>query len=124
MKYNDNLKNIELEGDDLMQLPKNWSIIDTSFNSIIVSNKGICKYKDLHNSYSISDILIPPICHTQHKEGNASYEKNAGVLHDYLLKENTTRKEKAPKAYKTLIQSQIEEDGYIILTKIIIDGSP
>ena len=46
-KYNDNLKNVKLEGDTLMELQKFWNAFSTAFISTSNANKGLGDYDNL-----------------------------------------------------------------------------
>ena len=53
-----------------------------------------------------------------------AYENYKRVLRDHLLKKDTIDKETSPKAFRTLTKNQLNKDGFDILVKIIIKGSP
>ena len=123
-KYNDNLKNIVLEGDNLMDLQKFWNAMDTAFSSTLNANKGLEEYDKLTDTYSAIDILVPPLGHTQRNQGMMAYRNFTRVLRDHLLKKDTINKEVCPMAYKCLTKNKLEKDGFDILTRIILKGSP
>ena len=53
-----------------------------------------------------------------------AYENYTIVLRDHLLKKDTIDNETRPKVFKTLTKNQLNKDGFDILTKIILKGSP
>ena len=123
-KYNDNVKNVILEGDNLMDLQKFWSAMDTAFTSTVNANKGLGEYETLTEKYSAVETLVPPPGHTQRNQGMEAYKNFTRVLRDHLLKKNTINKDVCPKAYKCLTKNQLQKDGFDILTRIIVTGSP
>ena len=123
-KYNDNVKNIVLEGDNLMDLQKFWNTMDTAFTSTVNANKGLGEYETLTETYSAVKILVPPPGHTQRNQGLEAYKNFTRVLRDHLLKKNTINKDVCPKAYKCLTKNQLQKDGFDILTRIMVTGSP
>ena len=68
--------------------------------------------------------LVPPQGHTQCNNGEASYNNFTRIIRDHLLKKETIDKDSSPKSYRYMIKNQLEKDGFAILTKIIINGSP
>ena len=60
-KYNDNLKNVKLEGDTLIDLQKNWITLNTVFTSILNANKGLGDYDKLQSIFFASDVMVPPL---------------------------------------------------------------
>ena len=46
-KYNDNLKNVKLEGDTLMDLKNFWNALNTVFTLTLNENKGLGDYDKL-----------------------------------------------------------------------------
>lgn len=84
-KYNVNLKDIKLEGDLLQQLHNFWYAIDTALTSTLNSNKGLGDYKDLTEYYSVKESPVPPQGHTQHNEGEASYNNFTSIIRDHLF---------------------------------------
>ena len=123
-KYNANVKDIKLEGDTLIQLQKFWHANDTAITSTLSANKCLGNYEDLTEYYLAKNVLVPPTGHTQRKDGMNAYNNYSRVLRDHLIKEGTIDKENCPIAYKCLIKNQLNKDGFEILTKIIINGSP
>ena len=51
-KYNDNLKNLKLEGDTRMDLQKFWNALNTAFTSTFNANKGLGDYDKLKSTFS------------------------------------------------------------------------
>ena len=123
-KYNDNLKNVKLEGDTLMELQKFWNALNTAFTSILNANKGLGDYDKLKNTFSALDLLVLPIGHTQRNQSMNAYENYTRVLREHILKKYTINKETSPRAFRTLTRNQLNKGGFDILTKIIIKGIP
>ena len=123
-KYNDNLKNVKLKGDTLVEFQKFLNALNIVFTTILNENKGLRDYDKLPSTFSASDVLIPPLGHTQRNQAMCAYENYKRVLRDHLLKKDTIDKETSPKAFRTLTKNQLNKDGFDILTKIIIKGSP
>ena len=91
-KYNDNLKNVKLEGDTLMDLQKFWNTLNTAFVSILNTNKGLGDYDKLQSTFSASDELVLPLRHTQRNQAMYLYENYTRVLRDHLLKRLLSKK--------------------------------
>ena len=91
-KYNDNLRNVVLEGDKLMDIQKFWDAMDTAFTSTFNANQGLGECKTLTNSYSVIEIIVPPIGHTQQNQGVNVYKNFTRVLRDHLLKRTLSTK--------------------------------
>ena len=123
-KFNEHLKNIKLEGDSLVQLRKFWNAVDTAYNTTLVTNQGIGRYENLTPTYSIKDKITPPVGHTLHDYTIAVYAKISRVVHTFITKETTITIDASSKAYRTMVKHQMEEDGFKLLTEIIISGSP
>ena len=123
-KYNDNLKNEKLKGDTLMELQKFWNALNTAFTSTLNANKGLGDYDKLQSTFSASDVLVPPLGHIQRNQAICVYENYKRVQRDRLLKKDTINRKTNPKAFRTLTKNQLNKDGFDILTKIIIKGSP
>ena len=123
-KYNGNLKDIVLEGDNLIDLKKFWNAMNTAFTSTLNANTGLEEYEDIMESYSIKDHLVPPLGHTQRNQGLEAYKNFTRVLRDHLVKESTIDKVKCPKAFKCLTRHLLNNDGFVILLHIIRKGSP
>ena len=86
LKYNDNLKNVKLEGDTLMDLQKFWNTLNTAFVSTLNTNKRLGDYDKLQSTFSASDELVLPLRHTQRNQVMYLYENYTRVLRDHLLK--------------------------------------
>ena len=123
-KYNDNLKNIKLEGDSLIELQNVWNALDTAFTSTLNANKGLEEYEKLQITFSAWEVLVPPMGHTQRNQAICAYENFTRVLRDHLMKKETIDKGTSPKAYRCLMKNQLTKDGFNLLTKIIIKCSP
>ena len=108
-KYNNNLKDIKLEGDSLQQLQKFWHTMDTALSSTLNSNKGLGEYDKLTEHYSVKETLVPPQGHTQRNEGQASYNSFTRIICDHLFKKETIEKDTSPKAYICMIKNQLEK---------------
>ena len=74
--------------------------------------------------YNIKDILVPPVGQTSRTKGLAAYDNFARTLRDHLLKKDTVDKDAFPKSYRCLLKYWMEQDGFVLLTTIIIHGSP
>ena len=74
--------------------------------------------------YLVKQTLVPPQGHTQRNEGEALYNNFTRIIHDHLLKKETIKKDSSPKVYRCMIKNQLEKDGFAILAKIIVNGSP
>ena len=55
-KYNDNPKNVKLEGDTLMELQNFWNALNTVFTSTLNANKRLGDYDKLQSTFSASDV--------------------------------------------------------------------
>ena len=88
------------------------------------SNKCLPAYKDLTPSYDPRISLIPPVAHTQHQEGDEAYKQFSRELLDYLLDNDTIQRKNAPQIYQYYAENQMEEDGFLLLTKIVVKASP
>ena len=88
-KYNDNLKNIKLEGDTLMEIQKFWNTTDKSFTSAVNSNKRLGYYDMLKVTFNTFDTLVPWIGHMQRNQGVNAYADFTRVLKEHLLKKDT-----------------------------------
>ena len=53
-----------------------------------------------------------------------AYENYTILLMNHSLKKDAINKETSPKSIRTLTKNQLNKDGFYILTKIIIKGSP
>ena len=98
--------------------------MNTAFTSTLNANKGLRDYDKLQSTFSASDVLVLPLGHTQRNQAMCSYENYKRVLRYHLLQKDIIDKEKIPKAFRTLTKNQLNKDGFDILTKIIIKGSP
>ena len=58
-KFNDNLKNITLQGDGLLDLQHFWNSIDTALTTTLASSKAIGEYASLNSSHTSKHILVP-----------------------------------------------------------------
>ena len=123
VKIHNNLKNVKFEGDTLVELQKFWTALNTAFTSTLNANKGLGDYDKLQSIFYASDVLVPPLGHTQKNQAMCAYENYKRVLRDHLLKKDTTDKETSPKAFRTLTKNQLNKDGFDILNNIIIKGS-
>ena len=123
-KYNDNLNNVKLVGDTHMELQKFLNALNTAFTSTLNANKGLGDYDKLQSIFSASDVLVPSLGHTQRNQAMCAYENYKRVLRDHLLKKDTINKETSQNAFRSLTKNQLNMDGFDILTKIIIKGSP
>ena len=104
-KYNDNLKNIKLEGDSLIELQKFWNALDTAFTSTLNTNKGLGDYDKLQSTFSAWEVLVPSMEHTQRNQAIYTYENFTRALRDHLLKKETIDKGTSPKEYRCLTKN-------------------
>ena len=123
-KYNDNFKNVKLKGDTLMELQKFWKALNTAFTSTLNLNKVLGDCDKLQSIFSASDVLVPPLGHTQRNQSINDYENYTRVLRDHLLKKYSINKETRPRTFRTLTRNQLNKDEFYILTKIVIKYSP
>ena len=123
-KYNESLKNIELEGNTLMELRKFWNATDIAFTSTVNVNKGLGDYAMLNDTFNAFGTIVPPIGHMQRNQGFNTYKNFTRLLMDHLLKKDTISKESYPKSYKCLTKNWLNKDGFDNLIRIIIHESP
>ena len=123
-KYNDNLKNVKIEGGTLMDLHKFQNALNTVFTPTLNANKGLGGYDKLKRIFSTLDVLVPPLGHTQRNQSINDYENYTRVLRDHLLKKYSINKETRPRTFRTLTRNQLNKDEFYILTKIVIKYSP
>ena len=125
-KYDDNLNNVKLEGDTLMELQKFWNALNTVFTSTLNTNKGLGDYDKLQSTFSASDVLVPPLGHTQRNQTMCAYENYNRVLIDHLLKKDTIDKETSPKTFRTLTKNQLIRTDLIylptLLSKVVLNS--
>ena len=81
-------------------------------------------YDKFKSTFTALDLLAPPIGHTQRNQGMNVDDNYTRVLWDRILKKYTINKEASRRVFRTLTWNQLNKDGFDILTKIIIKGSP
>ena len=81
-------------------------------------------YDKFKSTFTALDLLAPPIGHTQRNQGMNVDDNYTRVLWDRILKKYTINKEASRRVFRTLTRNQLNKDGFDILTKIIIKGSP
>ena len=123
-KFRSLLERLTLQGDNLQDVKKWWSAINSKLMMTLKSNKCLPAYKDLTPSYDPRTSLIPPVAHTQHQEGDEAYKQFSRELLDYMLDNDTIQRKNAPQIYQYYAENQMEEDGFLLLTKIVVKASP
>ena len=118
-----NLSDIKIESDKWNDIQKFWNNINTAFCSTLATNKGIGLYKELTSRQNIKDCIILLVGNTKYNIWQASYECFPRIIKDHLTKKNVIDCDKSPKAFKTFLRQQAQDDGFNILTCIIIEGS-
>ena len=107
-----------------MKLQKFWNTMDTALTSILNTNQGLGDYDTLTNTCLAMEVLVPPLGHTEINQEESANKNFTRVLRDHLLKREFTSKETSHNTHAWLIKNQLDKDGFGIITRIIIKGTP
>ena len=83
-KFRTLLEHLTLQGDDLQDIKKWWTRINSKMIMTLKSNRCLPSYQDLTKPFDPVQTLVPPAQHTQHIEGNEAYEQFSRELLDYF----------------------------------------
>ena len=123
-KFQDNLKPVKLKGPKLTDIRDFWRAINVAFMSTLQSNKGFTDYESLDSYYSIETDIVPPLGHTQHNQGYNAYKQFGAILLGHLKKEGTIEANKSQRAYTSLKENSMIDDGFKVLWVMIQNSSP
>ena len=123
-KFRSYLEDLELQGDNLKDIKKWWNSINSKLMTTLGTNKALPQYKDLTPNYNPRETLIPPPEHPQHDEATQAYENFSQQILDYIIDNDSIKEKNAPIMYQYAVEEQMAEDGFELLTRLVIKASP
>ena len=119
-KFSKTLEDLKMQGDSLTYIKLFWNSVDTVLTLTLHPQNGIGEYKDLAVSSSILYVVVPPKVYTHYKIYEPAYDQLSRMLMNHLLKQGTITLEISPGVFHTLTKYKIEEDGFNLLTRIVL----
>ena len=119
-KFSKTLEDLKIQGDGLTYIKLFWNSVNTVLTLTLHPQNDIGEYKDLAASSSILYVVVPPKVYTHYKIYKSTYDQLSRMLMNRLLKQGTIPLEIPPGVFHTLTKYKIEEDGFNLLTRIVL----
>ena len=115
---------ITLPGDELASIEYFWNAIKSASMVTLKLNYLFPSYCQLTRRFDPESFLSPAQGHPYFTEISQAYVQFSRVIRDFILKNNTIKKDVSPKAYRVLLRNELQRDGFQLLWIITYRNSP
>lgn len=113
-KLSTNLNGITLPGDELASIKYFWDAINSTLMVTLKLNYLFPSYRQLSRRFDPESIT----------EISQAYVQFSRVIRNFILKNNTIKKDVSPKAYRVLLTNKLQRDRFQLLWIITYRNSP